>query len=104
MLPKVSYLQVTLEYERICPKFSYDGFTRSQEKKPYYDTMKNFKAKINVKGGKYSAFGEMSEADGIRYRDWNYDKIKEMSIHNADSDTLTLGKFRPSKNIDGTDN
>ena len=27
-----------------------------------------------------------------------------MSIHNLDLDTLTLGKFRPSKNIDGTEN
>lgn len=33
-----------------------------------------------------------------------FDLLKEMSIHNADSDTLTLGKFRTSKNIDGTDN
>ena len=56
------------------------------------------------KGGKYSALGEMSDADGIRYKDWNYAKINELSIHNPDSDTLTLGKFRPSINDDGTEN
>ena len=57
-----------------------------------------------VEGGKYSAFGEMPDVDGMRYRDWNYERIREMSIHNPDADTLTLGKYRPSKNIDGTDN
>ena len=57
-----------------------------------------------VDGGTYSTFGDMSEVDGIRYKDWNYEKIREMSIHNPESDTLTLGKYRPSKNIDGTDN
>ncbi len=47
--------------------------------------------------GKYSAFGEMLEADGIRYRDWNYEKIHEISIHNPNSDSMTLGKY-----FDGT--
>lgn len=46
----------------------------------------------------------MSEADGIRYRDWNYEKIKDISIHNQNSDTLTLGKYRPTIEIDGTEN
>ena len=46
-----------------------------------------------AKGGKYSAFGEMSEADGIRYRDWNYEKIKELSIKNPNADSMTLGKY-----------
>jgi len=44
-------------------------------------------------GGKYSAFGEMSEADEIRYRDWNYEKIQEISIKNPDADSMTLGKY-----------
>ena len=48
-------------------------------------------------GGKYSAFGEMSEAEGIRYRDWNYEKIYEISIHNPNSDSMILGKY-----FDGT--
>jgi hypothetical protein len=49
------------------------------------------------KGGKYSALGEMSEADGIRYRDWNYERIHEISIHNPNSNSMTLGKY-----FDGT--
>ncbi|MDO5414170.1 MAG: RHS repeat-associated core domain-containing protein [Bacillota bacterium] len=49
------------------------------------------------KGGKYSAFGKMSEADGIRYKEWNYDKIYEISIHNPNSNSMTLGKY-----FDGT--
>ena len=47
--------------------------------------------------GNYSAFGEMSEADGVRYRDWNYEKIQEISIHNPNADSMTLGKY-----FDGT--
>ena len=39
----------------------------------------------------------MSEADGIRYRDWNYEKIHEMSIHNPNAESMTLGKY-----FDGT--
>ncbi len=35
---------------------------------------------MRLESGKYSAFGEMSEADGVRYRDWNYQKIHEISI------------------------
>ena len=53
--------------------------------------------KVRLKAGKYSAFGEMSEADGIRYRDWNYEKIHEISIDNPNSDSMTLGKY-----FDGT--
>ena len=49
------------------------------------------------KSGKYSAFGEMSEADGVRYRDWNYQKIHEISIHNPNAGSMTLGKY-----FDGT--
>ncbi|WP_455717671.1 hypothetical protein [Anaerosporobacter sp.] len=49
------------------------------------------------KGGKYSAFGEMSEADGIRYRDWNYEQIHKIFIHNPDSNSMTLGMY-----FDGT--
>ncbi len=47
--------------------------------------------------GKYSVLGEMSEVDGVRYRDWNYEKIHEISIHNPNSDSMTLGKY-----FDGT--
>lgn len=39
----------------------------------------------------------MSESDGIRYRDWNYEKIYEISIHNPEADSMTLGKY-----FDGT--
>ncbi|MCI5822086.1 MAG: hypothetical protein MR010_03525 [Lachnospiraceae bacterium] len=46
-----------------------------------------------IESGKYSAFGEMPEADGVRYRDWNYEKIHEISIHNANADSMTLGKY-----------
>lgn len=41
----------------------------------------------------YSAFGEMSETDGIRYTEWNYEKIREMSIKNPNSKSMTLGKY-----------
>ena len=47
--------------------------------------------------GKYSVFGEMSEVDSVRYRDWNYEKIHEISIHNPNADSMTLGKY-----FDGT--
>ncbi len=50
-----------------------------------------------IESGKYSAFGEMSEADGVRYRDWNYQKIHEISIHNPNVGSMTLGKY-----FDGT--
>ena len=50
-----------------------------------------------LESGKYSAFGEMSEADGVRYRDWNYQKIHEISIHNPNAGSMTLGKY-----FDGT--
>ena len=63
------------------------------------DVTKAFDDVVTDGGGKYSAFGEMSEADGIRYRDWNYDKIKEISIKNPDSDSMTLGKY--IRNPDG---
>jgi len=33
-----------------------------------------------------------------------YLKYRKMSIHNPDSDTMTLGKYRPSYNPDGTQN
>ena len=52
---------------------------------------------LAYQSGKYSAFGEMSEADGVRYRDWNYQKIHEISIHNPNADSMTLGKY-----FDGT--
>ena len=39
----------------------------------------------------------MSEADGVRYRDWNYQKIHEISIHNPNAGSMTLGKY-----FDGT--
>ena len=47
--------------------------------------------------GKYSVFGEMSEVNSVRYRDWNYEKIHEISIHNPNADSMTLGKY-----FDGT--
>ena len=47
--------------------------------------------------GKYSVFGEMSEVDSVRYRDWNYEKIHEISIYNPNADSMTLGKY-----FDGT--
>ncbi len=50
-----------------------------------------------VRGGKYSVLGKMLEADGVRYRDWNYEKIHEISIHNPNSNSMTLGKY-----FDGT--
>lgn len=40
----------------------------------------------------------MSKADGIRYRDWNYDKIKELSIKNPESSSMTLGKYLKNSN------
>mgnify|MGYP004657921297 FL=1 len=55
------------------------------------------RGRVSSKGGKYSVFGEMSEADGVRYRDWNYEKIYEISIHNPNADSMTLGKY-----FDGT--
>ena len=50
-----------------------------------------------LESGKYSVFGEMSEVDSVRYRDWNYEKIHEISIHNPNADSMTLGKY-----FDGT--
>ena len=50
-----------------------------------------------LESGKYSVFGEMSEVDSERYRDWNYEKIHEISIHNPNADSMTLGKY-----FDGT--
>ena len=52
---------------------------------------------VSYEGGKYSAFGEMSESDGVRYRAWNYEKIHKISIHNPNADSMTLGKY-----FDGT--
>ena len=46
-----------------------------------------------LESGKYSVFGEMSEVDSVRYRDWNYEKIHEISIHNPNADSMTLGKY-----------
>ncbi len=60
------------------------------ERKAIYENALKNGGKVEV--GKYSAFGKMSEADGKRYRDWNYDKIHEISIHNPNSDSMTLGK------------
>ena len=50
-----------------------------------------------LESGKYSVFGEMSEVDSVRYRDWNYEKIHEISIYNPNADSMTLGKY-----FDGT--
>ena len=52
---------------------------------------------VSYEGGKYSAFGEMSESDGVRYRAWNYEKIHKISIHNPNAGSMTLGKY-----FDGT--
>jgi len=46
----------------------------------------------------------MSPEDAARYKDCNVQKIREVSIHNSESDTMTLGKFEPSINSDGTEN
>ena len=59
--------------------------------------VKKMAGKAVSESGKYSVFGEMSEVDGVRYRDWNYEKIHEISIHNPNADSMTLGKY-----FDGT--
>ena len=46
---------------------------------------------------KYSALGVMNEAEGVRYTNWNFDKIYKLSLHNTNSNYMTLGKY-----MDGT--
>ena len=55
------------------------------------------RATKHVRNRKYSVFGEMSEADGVRYRDWNYEKVYEISIHNPNANSMTLGKYFEGK-------
>ena len=40
-----------------------------------------------------STLGRMPKEDGIRYREWNYEKIREISVKNPKSDSMTLGKY-----------
>ena len=35
----------------------------------------------------------MPKEDGVRYREWNYEKIREISVKNPKSDSMTLGKY-----------
>ena len=34
----------------------------------------------------------------------DYQKLRELSIHNKESASITLGKYRPTINVDGTEN
>lgn len=60
--------------------------------------------KLTIKSiEKYGLKVENGKVDGkIPLKD--YLKYREMSINNPDSDTMTLGKYRPSINPDGTEN
>lgn len=60
--------------------------------------------KLTVRGiEKYGLKVENGKVDGkIPLKD--YLKYREMSINNPNSDTMTLGKYRPSINPDGTEN
>ena len=40
-----------------------------------------------------STLGRMPKEDGVRYREWNYEKIREISVKNPKSDSMTLGKY-----------
>lgn len=60
--------------------------------------------KLTIKGiEKYGLKVENGKVDGkIPLKD--YLKYRDMSINNPNSDTMTLGKYRPSINPDGTEN
>ena len=44
-----------------------------------------------------SRFGEMPPEEAVAYREWNYDKIRELSVKNPESDSMTLGKYIPGE-------
>ena len=49
------------------------------------------------KGTAGSTLGEMSAKDAVAYREWNYEKIRELSVKNPDADSMTLGKYVPGE-------
>ena len=49
------------------------------------------------KGTAGSTLGKMSAKDAVAYREWNYEKIRELSVKNPDADSMTLGKYVPGE-------
>ena len=49
------------------------------------------------KGTAGSTLGKMSAKDAVTYREWNYEKIRELSVKNPDADSMTLGKYVPGE-------
>ena len=49
------------------------------------------------KGTAGSTLGKMSVKDAVAYREWNYEKIRELSVKNPDADSMTLGKYVPGE-------
>ena len=39
----------------------------------------------------------MPPEEAVAYREWNYDKIRELSVKNPESDSMTLGKYIPGE-------
>ena len=49
------------------------------------------------KGTAGSTLGKMSAKDAVAYREWNYEKIRGLSVKNPDADSMTLGKYVPGE-------